>query len=66
MNLLYVSPQDFPGNIGYVIVEDMYVFTVQYICSFPPSLMRRHDPTVQPGFLGTNLYQREWGRWGLK
>jgi hypothetical protein len=36
MNLLYVSPQDFPGNIGYVIVEDMYVFTVQYIRLFRP------------------------------
>lgn len=33
---------------------------------YPFVLMYRHDPTVHPGSLGTNLYQREWGRWGLK
>jgi hypothetical protein len=29
LNLLYVSTADFPKNIGYVIVEDIYVFTVR-------------------------------------
>lgn len=30
LNVLYVSPADFPPNIGYVIVDDMCVFTVRY------------------------------------
>jgi hypothetical protein len=51
MNLLYVSPQDFPGNIGYVVVEDMYVFTVQYIRLVGPHLCTDMIPLFNPDIL---------------
>jgi hypothetical protein len=27
---LYASPNDFPPNIGYVVVDDLHVFSLQY------------------------------------
>ena len=65
LNLLYASPSDFGPHIGYVIVDDLYAFTLQY--SLPSTVSNfRPDRAIQSGSIGTNLYQREWGRWGLK
>jgi hypothetical protein len=50
LNVLYVSPADFPPNIGYVIVDDMFVFTVRYDSCYL-SLMLDKSLPCQVGLL---------------
>jgi len=44
----------------------MYVFSVQYVSLVETIDPHRQDPDIPRGAIGTSLYQREWGRWGLK
>lgn len=75
-NLVAVNPRDFDSQINYIILNDLYIFSVKWV--YPNSSLsalsplfvlnlfpKRSDDSIPARNLGLNAFQRRWGSFSL-